>query len=104
MLFIINRGTRLILTMGKNGLEKNERSFAFFEQTDLDLELESRKFISNLMLKKIRRSATLCGKFHYQGDAKCIQYESSIAEKVGGSDFSALDNAKYVKTVRIGHL
>jgi hypothetical protein len=36
-----------------------------------------------------------------------IQYESSIAAKVGGSDFSALDNVKYVRiclVVRIGHL
>jgi hypothetical protein len=35
-----------------------------------------------------------------------VQYESSIVAKVGRSDFSALDNAKYVKMclVRIGNL
>jgi malate/lactate dehydrogenase len=35
-----------------------------------------------------------------KGNAKnCrhIQYESSITAQVGGSNFSALDNAKYVK-------
>jgi hypothetical protein len=36
-----------------------------------------------------------------------VQYKSSITAQVGGSDFSALGNAKYVKiclVVRLGHL
>jgi hypothetical protein len=33
-----------------------------------------------------------------------LQYESSIAAKVGGSDISALDNAKYVKICLVVHI
>jgi hypothetical protein len=67
-------------------------------------------FTCHFELEKFRFSSTSCpsrGPFALTTLFLIIQYESSIAAKVGVSDFSALDNAKYVKiclVVRIGPL